>query len=335
MLITPELAQDLARIFRQHHAAVAAAIFGEHSVSKHDWETAKTLGLVDESGKGIFEGLHDYGALLAHLDQASQEARYGLTTADFIAEVKRNPVPRTQLEHRAAEFTRREGARHVTALGDRVASAVTQKAYEHARTSESRMRSIIRDAVSARFGDDEAQRRLQDIGVDAGLGDEFFDDALRNTVKEITSDIGHATEDWIRDLQRIAQTEGHRAVQEAIQESWVSREDAEAAAQHRPPRRVLAYKLPRPDACKHCIVLHLEGDTPRLYWLDEMQANGTNVGKKAADWEVTVGPVHPWCGCTLHRVPFILIPRVQAVPGWRSGRAAPSIIGPGGAIATR
>lgn len=62
------------------------------------------------------------------------------------------------------------------------------------------------------------------------------------------------------------------------------------------------YKLPRPQACQHCMRLHLERDgSPKIYRLRDVQGS-TNVGKKPAAWTFVLGPVHPHCYCTLYRV---------------------------------
>lgn len=50
--------------------------------------------------------------------------------------------------------------------------------------------------------------------------------------------------------------------------------------------------------CPDCVRLHLTagpGSPPRIFKLSELQANGTNVGKKRAAWKAVIGPVHPWC----------------------------------------
>lgn len=65
------------------------------------------------------------------------------------------------------------------------------------------------------------------------------------------------------------------------------------------------FKRPNPDACKHCIRLYLEPNqmTPRIFTLRELMANGTNIGKKVADWKPTLGILHPHCQCQLHVMP--------------------------------
>jgi len=57
--------------------------------------------------------------------------------------------------------------------------------------------------------------------------------------------------------------------------------------------------------CPHCRRLHLESDgvTPKIYRLSDVLANGTNVGKKADDWQMVINVVHPNCRCQLVQLP--------------------------------
>lgn len=59
----------------------------------------------------------------------------------------------------------------------------------------------------------------------------------------------------------------------------------------------LVFKRPAPNACPHCKKHYLErdGKTPRLFKLSELMANGTNYGKKTAEWRPTLGVLHPHC----------------------------------------
>ena len=46
-----------------------------------------------------------------------------------------------------------------------------------------------------------------------------------------------------------------------------------------------------------------EKKKPRIFLLSELEANGTNVGRKRRDWLPTVGAVHPWCREILLDIP--------------------------------
>ena len=337
MLLTPELIQEIVKIIHDHHVGVAANLYGRDAVTAEQWEVAKRLGLVTgDDWEPVFEGLHDFGMLLAHLDQ--QVERHAIAGEEmsweaFKAHVAKHPVPRTQQEYFSAEWNKRHGARLITDLGAKAAAQTAEILEAEAAQTGARARDIFRDITSARFGDVEAQQRLKQHGIDQGLSDDFFDNTFRATNRRIASDMGHALDDWTRDMQRVATTEGHSAINGGIATSFEDQAAQEAKRANKPVARILAFKLPRPDACQHCIRLHVDGgDNPRLYWLDEIQANGSNRGRKAADWRIVIPTTHPWCGCTLHRVPQIFVKRITAIPGWRSGQSAPSVIGPGGSI---
>lgn len=332
MIITPAVAKEIAEIIRKHHGAVAAAIFGKDAVTKEAYDYALKIGLIEEESdfESVFGDLATFGTFLLHAEQAEAAS---MTLPEFKAHVEKHPVPRTPVEIHAAEFNARKGAEYVTGLGSKAAEAAVRTVISESGNTEDKLRGIIRDMTSARFGDSAAQERLREYGVEADLDDHVLDDVFRDTVRKTARNLGHATDLWERDLQRIIQTEGQFAVNEGLKESWLAQEEQAAERRGEPVRDILAYKLPRPDACKHCNRLHLEGGAPRLYWLSEIVANGTNVGVKAAGWKITVGPAHPWCGCTMHRVPWPFVKRVTGTKGWRSGMAAPSVIGPGGHLA--
>jgi len=119
--------------------------------------------------------------------------------------------------------------------------------------------------------------------------------AKRQSVAQLRTDLGHLSGDWERDWKRVAITEKQEAMNRGQIDSIAERSGMEARV----------FKRPAPDACPHCKRLHLEADgvTPRIFTLAELEGNGTNVGKKTADWEAVVGVTHPNCGCPLQQLP--------------------------------
>ena len=118
----------------------------------------------------------------------------------------------------------------------------------------------------------------------------------RKNVQSVISDIGHSLNDWNRDFGRIADFVMHTAFDEGRILN-ISKEEGP---------RALVYKDVYPGACPHCIKNYLTGgigSAPQIFTIDQLQANGTNVGKKVADWKAVIGPLHPWCRCTIMRVP--------------------------------
>lgn len=326
VIVTPEVLRDLQRIIADHHVAMAAVLFGPQAVSPEEWELAVSLGLVDPAGTtaGIVSDLHTFGMLMAHMDQAP--ASWDVT--QFRAHVKKHPVPRTRMEELSAEHLARHGAAHVVGLGNKIGAQLGNSLIEADRDLDRQLRGAMRDVLSAGFGDEAATDRMRDRARARGLPDNFFDDSFRSTMGRMKSDMGHATGDWARDFQRIVHTESHTAINEGLKDRWYEQELVFAEEDDEPPRRIRVFRVPRPDACKHCIRLYTEGGAPRIFYLDDLEGNGTNIGRKVADWKPVIGATHPWCGCSLHRLPMVAI----LPSSWRAGSSAPTVVGPGGSL---
>lgn len=118
------------------------------------------------------------------------------------------------------------------------------------------------------------------------------------TVRQIANDISHKVGDWKRDFDRIVEYQMNTAYQEgraSFLQSYSGEKDP------------LVYKQVFNSACKHCIKAYLTGgigSPPKLFKLSEIKANGTNIGRKVADWRPIIGSHHPYCRCLLHKYPI-------------------------------
>jgi hypothetical protein len=75
--------------------------------------------------------------------------------------------------------------------------------------------------------------------------------------------------------------------------------------------------------CKHCDRLYNGPDgNPRIFPLSTLVANGTNVGKKTAEWQAVIGTIHPHCSCQLLRIPdgYGFNKEGELVPGGKGGK---------------
>lgn len=118
----------------------------------------------------------------------------------------------------------------------------------------------------------------------------------RKSLKSIVSEIGHKAKDWQRDWGRIVDTEYNNIFQEGRAET----------IRNKKGDRALVFKDVYSGACKHCIKFYLTngiGSKPRIFTLEELEANGSNVGKKQSDWKPTISSTHPHCRCSLRSVP--------------------------------
>lgn len=139
--------------------------------------------------------------------------------------------------------------------------------------------------------------------------------------------------DWSRDWRRVARTEmAHAHAHGALSAMLQSHPENDGRKPGEPLRvpKVLAFKIPQAvrrkagrlwAPCDHCYrIWYADDRTPRLYPLDQIIANGDNVGRAAADWVATVGPTHPndLCGPVREFVPASL----SLFPGMRAQLAA-------------
>lgn len=117
----------------------------------------------------------------------------------------------------------------------------------------------------------------------------------RKTNRQIANEIHHKTGDWSRNFDRIVQYISHQAFDEG-RAALYEKQDGEFAK---------VFKDVYPGACKHCIRLYLTngiGSKPIIFELDELRANGTNIGRKVKELQPVVGSTHNHCRCTLNKL---------------------------------
>lgn len=139
----------------------------------------------------------------------------------------------------------------------------------------------------------DVNRILQDNsrqGQEDFLRKEVVEGTLKKrTMRQIANEIAHKTGDWSRDFDRIVEYMSQSAFEEGKAAT------IERQAQGEDP---LVYKRVFHGACKHCIRLYLTrgiGSAPKIFRLSELRANGTNIGRKVADWKPVLRQVHPYC----------------------------------------
>jgi len=111
----------------------------------------------------------------------------------------------------------------------------------------------------------------------------------RVSVKKIISNLGHKTGDWSRDFSKIVEYISHSALNEG-RASMLERKESKA------------YFIVQPGACKHCNKHYLtggEGSVPKLFTIEQLKSNGSNIGRKVAQWKPTIHSLHPYCRCLL------------------------------------
>jgi hypothetical protein len=286
-LFTPTDIAHIREIIRDFHLAFAVGVVHPEAVSPAIVQGLMDKGILPQDlaytfrpatprvlppqRATVIDTSFDYGRSLRPLYEPRQEHLREISLESFLA----TPAPPLSQEERAArDFARHRAAQHITGLGDTFAGDFSTRTLEADRAQRRRYEELIREKVSTSI-------------------------EKRQSWRKIASEIGEETEDWSRNLKRIAATESHTAMQEGIAAGIAKREK-------KPPEEVWVAKQPAPDACVDCVRLHLtggQGSPPRIFKLSDLEGNGTNIGKKRASWNAVVGATHPWCGCDLIHVP--------------------------------
>lgn len=285
-LLTPGELYELQQIIEDYHQAFIAGTVGPETLPPGQVKRLIDAGILPEDLQHTFvptdkvlppaamnaiEDAYRYGHVLSASRTYEERKRtYGITYDQFVRTYAPK-VPNGPNEKHAIEWAKHSAATEIKGLGNKVAGDFSTIAIEADKDLRRRYEGVIRDSVS-----ENIQRQ--------------------ETVQQLASDLGHKTGDWSRDFKRIAATEKHKAMQEGIVTGLVER--------YGDPDDIRVAKMPNPDACPHCMRLHKHRDGRlRIFKLSELVENGSNVGRKAANWQATVGPVHPWCGCDLIHVP--------------------------------
>ena len=334
ILFTEQVMRQAAEILDKYHRAASAAVYGKDALSTKDWNEAVRLGLINPkaAAETLSSQVYRYGVLIAHMDQAQRQSRYGTTGAQWLAEIAKNPTPMTTLEQNAAAYANHRAAQFVVGLGRRATSTLGTTVLVEDAALSNEFRSIIRDVLSARYGDEASQQRLDQLGIDKDLPEDFFKNTFRSSLKRLRSKLGNATGNWERDMERIAATESIEAFNQGQADGWQTEAAEEAVENEEPQKEVLCYRVPSPSACTYCLRLYTTsgsyGGDVRVFYLSDLSANGNNFNTKRSDWKPIVGATHPFCACDLQRLP----PYIRMPKGWKSGDSAPSVVDPDGTM---
>ena len=265
MLLTEQQLYEIRQIIADHHSAFIVNTIGPDAVAPDVLQGLKDKGLVNVKVNSI-EDAYLYGHVLAMMDDPKVAT---MSYEQFKQYIQKNPIPLSPIEKQAVNFAQHQAAQYCKGLGNRVDVATGQILIE----ADAALRQMLRDTIKTKTAENIAKRE---------------------SVKKLKSELGWASKDWARDWDRIAITEKQNAMQRGVADHYGKRYGGD----------VRVAKRPMPDACKHCKRLHIGPDGhPRIFKLSYLEANGTNVGRKAADWLPVVGTVHPHCQCQMIRIP--------------------------------
>lgn len=265
MLLTAAQLLEIKAIIEDAHNAVVVNYVSPDAVSPDTLERLKSLGLVDAQVETIKDA-YLLGHTLAGVDL---KERAGFTYRQLKEALRRTPIQLSEAERQAVQMANARAAQYVVGLGNRVGARFGDTMIE----ADAKLRQNLRDTIRT-----NTERNI----------------AVRETVARLKSDLGHATGDWTRDLDRIAVTEKQTAMQEGLAASIAARDGGDAKVA----------KISAPDCCDTCRALTTGPDgRPKVFRLKDLEANGSNFGRRVSEWKVTISAIHPHCTCELIQVP--------------------------------
>lgn len=266
MIFNNEQIQEILSLVDFRFADLVWKIFGPSHLTSQDKENLKKHGIDPGS---LVKKIPPYwanwmfGLLSGKLsDYQTKQISYK-DLLDYLARRQYETPSKREIEEYEMACNRTYG--YLKGLGDKMKKDISS----YISDSELRMRM--------------EQERIIKEGVKRGIVE-------RDTTKLIAAKISNQLNDWSRDWNRIVETEYQGVFNMGRVQSYMREGDGS---------NTLIYFDVYPAACRHCIRLYLTagiGSEPKLFTAEELIGNGTNIGRRVADWKPTIiTAVHPFC----------------------------------------
>lgn len=266
MIFNNEQIQEILSLVDFRFADLVWKIFGPSHLTSQDKENLKKHGIDPSS---LVKKIPPYwanwmfGLLSGKLsDYQTKQISYK-DLLDYLARRQYETPSKREIEEYEMACNRTYG--YLKGLGDKMKKDISS----YISDSELRMRM-------------EQERTIKE-GVKRGIVE-------RDTTKLIAAKISNQLNDWSRDWNRIVETEYQGVFNMGRVQSYMREGDGS---------NTLIYFDVYPAACRHCIRLYLTagiGSEPKLFTAEELIGNGTNIGRRVADWKPTIiTAVHPFC----------------------------------------
>ena len=317
-----ELASETARLTALYHDAYMIDVFGVMGSGLPDSriEELREAGLIDDTETLTIEGIrpvefmlgagHVFGdqpERLAELREYGVEEFTPLVVAklDDLRSMSRTEADARVYDPMETPTPPSEGGRSLSPPPPWMSPAergAYQRLVSHAG-------EYIRGLGNARSAE------LEDVASEGWEGERIVEEVIPEQREEMLAMLREEAGRELatgRDARRLAGTLADRSQYYA--HNWLRIAQTELQGAHNEGRviaSVEAYgegarvaRIPESGACDECMSLltNEEGD-PRVWRVDELQANGVNVGRRRAEWEATIFPIHPNCRCDTISVP--------------------------------
>lgn len=272
MLLTPNQISELLRIIDYSTSFFIAENIGTELLTSDDTRLLKKFGVDIKKYKGLdtpMDHAFKFGILSETLGHTEAKKLNYKQIKDYIKSSKF--IPLTSYEKEVLKSVKHQSYKDIKGLGNRIGKDLNDILVDVDKVKRAKYEELIRT---------EAMSAIEQ----------------RETTRDLVSRLGHKTGDWNRNFGRISDYIMHTAFDEG-RAAMIERESGKDA---------IVYKQIYPGVCKYCIKLYSTagiGSRPKEFKLEELIANGNNIGRKANDWLPVIGSTHPFCRCTLNSVP--------------------------------
>jgi len=263
MILTPQQSQELLELLEVYVLKFAANNITDRYLSAQDKALLRKWGIDPTTARTTVDDAFKFGMLAEALGTQAvkhmgiEQIRKYIKSKQFL--------PLDYREKKALESLRFQAFNQIKGLGNKLSNDMMSINVEVDKRQRTKYERIIKQA---------AKKAILD----------------RESIGMMSSEIGHKTKDWARDLDRISDYVLHDAHDHG--RAYQIKKNLGTGA--------LTYKKVFNQACKSCIRLYLTagwGSEPIIYKVDTLLRNGSNIGKKTKEWKPVIGATHPWCRC--------------------------------------
>lgn len=267
MQLSVQQTQELLKIIDRNQLLIVTSELGSDYLTDYDKQLLRTYGIDPEAiyspeNSAITTSFH-FGTLSEALGAFEASTITYKQIQQYVKEGKYLPVPETRKQALAS---------------------IKMQSFSSLKTLNGNIFSDVNNILinKTREGQQEFIAERLKEGIEK-----------RKTVSQIAHDIAEKTGDWNRNFDRIIETASQNAFEQGKAAEIQRRNEGQDP---------FVYKKVFENACKYCIKAYLTngiGSQPKIFKLSELLANGSNIGRKVADYLPTIDPLHPYCRCPL------------------------------------
>lgn len=266
-MLTSDQLQDILTILDRQLTLFIATTIGEDGLSDRDKKTLKASGVdynkLYKQGKDLITLNYQLGLLSNLLSQKMIKKMTGQQLIKYIESGQH--IPLNERERETVRGIKMQSLADIRSNGAKIFQDINRVVQNVFGSHRANQQEFIRDTIAE--------------GT-----------AKRQSIKTIAKTISRLTGDWSRNFSKSVVYISHTALNEGRAAAIARRYEDSSEAK--------IYFQVQKDACPKCKQLYLDDKgEPIIFTLKELQVNGTNIGRKQADWKPTLGALHVHCRC--------------------------------------